>query len=462
MTVVCVVPQHLEEGQELVLDKPELELAIGQPVAFPLFTSTVRGDDPAGAVLRVAPEQLLQLPPLHTILRGGKRSGAKHVPVTLAARSTEIGTLELFCVAREGSNRWRLEFNVRDIVKDTAADEESTRPTVTDVWPEAQVEEAGRLLRAVFVEGAEQPTPQDLTKALETALDASRQRWPTGLCRRLWDFLVEVAEHRRRSPAHLNRWYHLAGFVLRPGFGDPMDRFRVDQLWKFLNAPPKAEPGKKPVSRPPEGGADHWIMWRRVAGGLSAALQLALFNRVRAILLPTKGKATMRPAANELAEIWRAIASLERLDVKPKEQLGSTLLKSLKRSPVPTYAFFALTRFGARKLFYGPLNAVLHPDIVQQWLDTLLPFEPGHPSERVSWLFCLGQLARRCGQRALDIDDVHRQKVLAVLRAQEASTHLIHGVEEVVELAEDERSEMFGESLPIGLRLLAGEGEAEA
>jgi molecular chaperone DnaK (HSP70) len=463
MTVVCVVPQHLEEGQEIALDKPEMELAIGQPVAFPLFTSTVRADDEAGAVLRVAPEQLLQLPPLHTILRGGKRSGAKHVPVTLAARSTEIGTLELFCVAREGNNRWRLEFNVRDILKDAADsdDDGAGMPTVTDVWPETQVQEAGRLLRAVFADAAEQPTPQELTKALETALDAGRQRWPTGLCRRLWEILAELADYRRRSPAHLSRWYHLAGYVLRPGFGDPMDRFRVDQLWKIMNAPSKIEQGKKPggsTQRAPEGGADCWIMWRRVAGGLNASLQGALFNRVRALLLPTKGKATLRPAANELAEIWRAIASMERLDVKNKENLGTTLLKSLKRSPVPTYAFFALTRFGARKLFYGPLNMVVHPDIAQQWLDAILAFEPGHASERVSWLFCLAQLARRSGQRALDIDDVHRASVLTVLRREGAPAHLIRGVEEVVDLADEEQSELFGESLPIGLRLLGGEG----
>ena len=46
-TVVCVVPQHLEEGQDVELKEPELELALGQPVTFPLFTSTVRGDDAA-------------------------------------------------------------------------------------------------------------------------------------------------------------------------------------------------------------------------------------------------------------------------------------------------------------------------------------------------------------------------------------------------------------------------------
>src|SRR5947207_11022859 len=157
-------------------------------------------------------------------------------------------------------------------------------------------------------------------------------------------------------------------------------------------------------------------MWRRVAGGLSGSLQMSLYSRLKPILLPAKNKVIVKPQANELAEIWRAAASLERIDVKQKEQLGTAFLKLLKRSPVPTYGFFALTRFGARRLFYGPLNAVVHPDIVQQWLDALLPFEPGHQSERVSWLFCLAQLARRSGQRALDIDDSHRASVLTVLQ----------------------------------------------
>src|SRR5207244_20270 len=91
LSVVCVVPQHLEEGQEISLPKPELELALGQPVAFPLYTSTVRGDDHAGDLLQVAPDQLLQLPPLHTILRGGKRSGTKSVPVTLRSEERRVG-----------------------------------------------------------------------------------------------------------------------------------------------------------------------------------------------------------------------------------------------------------------------------------------------------------------------------------------------------------------------------------
>jgi molecular chaperone DnaK (HSP70) len=457
IAVLCVVPQRLEEGQEVVLEKPELELAIGQPVTFPLYTSTVRGGDRPGDLLLVAPDQLLQLPPLHTILRGGKRAGARRVPVTLAARSTEIGTLELWCAAKEGSNRWRLEFNVRDLIKEEGvarpADAEG-EAGVTDVWPEAQVQEAARLIRGAYAATPEEVRPQDLTKALEAALDAPRHEWPTGLCRRLWDFLAEVAEQRRRSPAHLSRWYNLVGYCLRPGFGDPLDRFRVDQLWKMLHAPQSASTGP----RPPEGGPHAWIMWRRVAGGLHASLQHALYERLRPALLPGKGRGAVRPGADELAEMWRLASSLERLDAKPKEGLGQALLKPVRRSPAPTYGFWALTRLGARVLLYGPLNAVIHPQVVEGWLDELLGFQPGHESEKRDWAFCLSQLARKSGQRALDVDDAHRDKVLVVLRTLEGiPAAWVRMVEEVTESEGEEQSRLFGESLPIGLRLLRTE-----
>src|SRR5262249_47899050 len=158
-----------------------------------------------------------------------------------------------------------------------------------------------------------------------------------------------------------------------------------------------------------EGGADYWVMWRRVAGGLNSQLQNALYNRLRPALLPAKGKGTVKPGPNELAEMWRTAASLERLDVKQKELLGQALLKPLRRGPVPTCGLGAWPRLGARVLLYGPLNAVTHHQVVEQWLDAILGFEPGHQSERIAWSFCLTQLARRSGQRALDVNDSHRQ-----------------------------------------------------
>jgi hypothetical protein len=285
---------------------------------------------------------------------------------------------------------------------------------------------------------------------LEPALDAPRSEWPTGLCRRLWDFLLEVSDRRRLSPAHLNRWYNLVGFCLRPGFGDPLDRFRVEQLWKMIFSPVRSGA----AAGAPEGGAQQWIMWRRVSGGLQTSYQQALYERVRPLLLPGKGKGSLKPGTDELAEMWRMAASLERLDVKQKDAMGQVLLKQVKRSPVPTYTFWALTRLGARVLLYGPLNAVVHHQVAEAWLDASLSFQPGHQSETTAWGFCLSQLARRTGQRALDVDDSHRNSVLTVLRTLKIPEDWVRSVEEVLVRKGDEQSQLFGESLPIGLRLV--------
>jgi hypothetical protein len=226
-------------------------------------------------------------------------------------------------------------------------------------------------------------------------------------------------------------------------------------LWKLITAAASGTgTAKKPVV--PEGGADYWIMWRRVSGGLNTALQQQLFTRLKPALLPVKGKQFSRPPANEYAEMWRAAASLERLDAKTKETLGAAVLRECKKSPVPTYGFWSLTRLGARVQLYGPLNSVVHPEIVEQWIAELLPFVPTNDSEKNGWLFCLSQLARLSGLRAMDISDSTRFRVLGVLRTNPCPGSWKRMVEEVVAPEGEEQSRMFGESLPIGLRLSGG------
>jgi len=36
------------------------------------------------------------------------------VPVRLHVKVTAVGTLELWCVSRDGKGKWKLEFNVRE------------------------------------------------------------------------------------------------------------------------------------------------------------------------------------------------------------------------------------------------------------------------------------------------------------------------------------------------------------
>ena len=196
-------------------------------------------------------------------------------------------------------------------------------------------------------------------------------------------------------------------------------------------------------------------MWRRVSGGLNAALQQALFTRLRPALSPVRGKAFSRPPANEYAEMWRAAASLERLDSKTKELLGAAVLRDTKKSPVPTYAFWSLTRLGARVQLYGPLNSVVHPEIVEQWIEELVTFKPSNDSERNGWLFCLAEMARQSGLRAVDVSDPTRNRVLGILRSHTCPAAWKRMVEEVVAAESEDASRLIGDSLPIGLRMFA-------
>ena len=136
---------------------------------------------------------------------------------------------------------------------------------MTDVWPEAQVQAAAAIIRAVYQNpGVGTPDPKEIYKHLETALDSSRTDWPMGLCRRMWEFVEDVAPDRARTAQHLHRWYHLAGYCLRPGFGDSLDRYRIEQLWKLIAAPFKT--GSTAPTQQSEGGADYWIMYASTRG----------------------------------------------------------------------------------------------------------------------------------------------------------------------------------------------------
>ena len=75
---------------------------------------SVRRADHVGEVLEQwAPEEVEELEEIAATLPAEGRQPGEVVPVRLRAAVTEVGTLRLEAVPREGAESWKIEFDVR-------------------------------------------------------------------------------------------------------------------------------------------------------------------------------------------------------------------------------------------------------------------------------------------------------------------------------------------------------------
>jgi Hsp70 protein len=113
LKALCVVPFGMEEGTEAAIPSREFGLVVGEPAEFRFLSSSVRKQDQVGSLLEDWGTDIEELSPLEVTLKLDGPQGAI-VPVRLATRVTELGTLEVWCVSRDGAQRWKLELNIRE------------------------------------------------------------------------------------------------------------------------------------------------------------------------------------------------------------------------------------------------------------------------------------------------------------------------------------------------------------
>jgi Hsp70 protein len=113
LKALCVVPFGMEEGTEAKIPDREFGLVVGEPAEFRFLSSTVRKQDPIGSLIEDWGDQIQELSPLEVTLKLDGQEDTV-LPVRLETRVTEVGTLEVWCVARDGAHRWKLEFNIRE------------------------------------------------------------------------------------------------------------------------------------------------------------------------------------------------------------------------------------------------------------------------------------------------------------------------------------------------------------
>jgi hypothetical protein len=455
---VCILARGTQAGSEVLLEGRSFALRLGRPVRFHLVSMVADpGGQPArpGDLVELAPADVVRLPAIATVLRarGGAARGTE-LPVQLAAALSEVGTLEVQCVAEDGSGqRWRLEFQLRGQEgEDAEASADAALP--------AGFGDAVERIDRIFGTRSRQVDPREvrqLRASLEHLLGA-RDRWDTPLLRGLFDALMARAKGRRRSAEHERAWLNLAGYSLRPGFGHPLDEWRIEQLWALFEAGVQYQ-------KDSQVRAEWWTLWRRVAGGLSTDAQLRLLDDFAFNLQADAAERGRRPVTlvdGSEDDMLRLGASLERIPSNYKAEIGNWMMgriMAIPSGPKPdakaaagyTRYLWALARVGARQPLHGSAHEVAPAEAAEQWLTTLLQLdwkkiEPAG--------FAAAHIARKTGDRTRDIAEPLREDILRRLAAIGAPASWADMVREVIELDQASETRMFGEALPPGLKLL--------
>lgn len=443
---VCVLPRGSEEGDEVILPNRQFLLRLGMPVRFHLASLTGGSNYQPGDMVTID-ESFHSLPPLAVALdyqTTANANNATEVTVSLSVTLTEVGTLKIQCVSVANSQqRWDVEFRVRN--KGNASEFSSVNALSVQ-----QIELIDNKIQTVFGSRSKQADPnavKNLRTDLEKILAQPRLEWSTEVLRELFAMLLAGSKYQRRSPAHERVWLSLIGFCLRPGFGYVLDDWRVEQLW---NRYPQGIQFVNEI----QNWTEWWTLWRRIAGGLHTEAQQQIFADLAKYLDPTTAR---QPSiAKQLKmrgyeEIVRLAASLERLTIAQKLELGNWLVKRLEKSGEPDQTWWALGRIGTRIPAHASSHNVIPAEEAEKWLALMLE-QDWKKSPHIGFAATL--LARKSGDRLRDIQDDLRDKLSAKLRNSKTPANWVELIEQVKELDDKESKQFFGESLPPGLKLI--------
>lgn len=446
---LCLLAKGTEEGHEIRLSGRRFSLTLGEPVRFNLLTSThdTLTNNTAiqnGVMVDVDPDLFVPLPPYITTLEGeGAELHAnqkERVEVQLACQLTEVGTLKMECVsAEDDTKRWALEFEIRN----KQADDNE------EVQLHPKLNECKELVARLYSgnkKSADSKEIKTLAKDLEKKL-GKRDEWDFTTLRQLFDAFAQGRKRRRRSEQHEKNWLRLAGFALRPGFGDPTDSWRIEQIWGLYQ--------QNIQFKNHQGWTDWWVFWRRIAGGLNQEQQETILADIAKYLHPGAMKNPQSAkAAQDMGyeSMVRLSASLENLEVEDKVLLATWFLsKAINHNQFQQAHWWAMGRLASRTPLYGSQHSVIPREQAEQWLPKLL--EQNWQKEPMI-AFAAVMICRKTGDRLFDISDDYREQVLAKLKQSKVPESWVSLVEEVKELSDSESKRVFGDALPSGLTLV--------
>jgi molecular chaperone DnaK (HSP70) len=213
-SLVCVLPQGAPTEKTFAISDLALALRVNALVRFQTFSSARHGVARAGDIVAWNERDFQALPALETIVQVsgpigvGGTSTSQTVPVTLTARVSELGRLEVSCVSADAAIRgtWPLDFDLRGQDTTDSADPRSRRTIATPGAGPNVAADALHAARTRITTLFERPinnrdrlTATRLLKSLETILGTPKSAWNVILVRSLWATLERCMPYRQQS-----------------------------------------------------------------------------------------------------------------------------------------------------------------------------------------------------------------------------------------------------------------------
>lgn len=432
--LMCILPKDSETEREYQMEDKSFGIDLSRDSAFYLFyTPAPPKAEKLGRIIRFNSRRYLPLPPCILKARTGK--GEKQVKLWVTLRET--GYLQIFCHEIEGSFSQELHFDLSDDNHEQKSSDKAPTKRRVPITA-AQLKKIDKLLSDCF-EGV--IACNSAFKELEQIMGSGRNNWDAEMLRQLFDIFAEPVKEFNKNHETMTLWFRLLGFCLRPGYGVSGDAERVDMIWNMID-------NEYDFSNI-EFWSDHWVMFKRIAPGLSIERQIALKDKIEQKLFSSsRSRSNKRKISqHERNQLWRLLGHLERLPVDEKERLGWWIARSPLSYGNDMLALYALGRIGARDLAYASESSMVSQSVTNAWTDHLLRRAiPGN-----SYLdSALRELARKTGDRLVQIDDELRKKVLDTFKKKNRKRTFIKPLVKVAKLNESELAEFIGESLPSG------------
>ncbi|MGA8291833.1 MAG: Hsp70 family protein [Rhodoplanes sp.] len=447
-SLVCILPHGAPSEQSYELADLDLHLRINKLVRFQIYTSTRHDATKAGDVAELSADEFSALPPLETVAAVPELTNAPvpAIPIALNAKMNELGLLQVSCrsLAPDIPHSWPLEFNLRPHERDPArpaAKPPKPTPAEPIVAPDV-LAAATQRITAAFTQPpgkGEKITAARLLQSLEKILGQSKGDWNAILLRELWTSLEVSQSGRALSVDHEEAWLILAGFLLRPGFGVPMDERRIDALWG-IRSDGLRFPGKRSKLQ-------EYILWRRVAGGLSRERQEALLADERDRIYQQK---------NVAPELIRMAGSFERIGHELKAELaGHFIERAVELASQKKHCAHYLAALGLllnRTPFYGGPESVPPPALVEMAYEALRRFDWSDPEFAEAQVLFL-RAARAVDDRRVDLPRSLRNQIANKLEKCGVAPAKTGRIRNVVPIERAERLSLYGEAVPPGLIL---------